>query len=193
MTTSSSCRGRIWPQARNWQVIDEVDWRRLWNEEVEVLDPYTHTHLNLVTGLLLPIWKHLPSKSCYVKRLRAPNGKRWLGRTLSDAEAMKLMQVLGVSDSKLDIASPEDAHVLVMRDQGLIRLASDLSLKCSKVMDKHRLEVFGNSAEYRRLRELGCFVEIINHTARIFLPVGDMAVMGAVLKSYPAQDLVLSS
>jgi hypothetical protein len=177
----------------HWHSIEEEAWRRLWQDETKNLDPYIHTQLNLVTGLLLPIWKNLPSKSCFVKRLRAPNGKRWLGRTLSEAEAMKLLDVLGVSDAKRDIANPSSAHDLVMRDQGLIKLAGNLNLKRSKVMDKHRLEVCGNSAEYRRLRELGCFVEIINHTARVFLPVGDMAVMDAVLKSYPAQDLVLNS
>lgn len=177
----------------NWQVVEEDDWRRLWQAEIDGLDPFVHTQLNLVTGLLLPIWKNLPSKSCYVKRLRAPDGKRWLGRTMSEAEALKLLDVLGVSDAKREIASPLSAHDLVMRNVGTVKLAGNLNLKRSKVMDKHRLEVFGNTSEYRRLRDLGCFVEIINHTARVFLPVGDMSVMGAVLKSYPAQDLVLNA
>jgi hypothetical protein len=177
----------------NWEPMEEADWRSRWQAEIDGLDPFVHTQLNLVTGLLLPIWKNLPSKSCYVKRLRAPDGKRWLGRTMSEAEALKLLDVLGVSDAKREIASPLSAHDLVMRNVGTVKLAGNLNLKRSKVMDRHRLEVFGNTNEYRRLRDLGCFVEIINHTARVFLPVGDMSVMGAVLKSYPAQDLVLNA
>ena len=34
--------------------------------------------LTLVTGLLLPVWTHLPSKGSQVRRVKAPDGRRWL-------------------------------------------------------------------------------------------------------------------
>jgi len=78
-----------------------------------------------------------------------------------------------------------------MKNVGVIRLAQGLRMTRSRVMDRYRLEIAGAGSETRRLRDLGCFVEIINHSARVFLPVGDMTVMGAVLQAYPAQELVL--
>lgn len=175
----------------NWHEVPEVDWRRLWQAEVERLDPFVHSELNLVSGLLLPIWKSLPSQQCRVKRLRAPDGRTWLGRVLSESEALRLLQQLGVADVQRDIANPVSAQDLVMKNVGTLRLAQGLRMTRSKVMDRYRLEIAGASGEARRLRDLGCFVEIINHSARVFLPVGDVTVMGAVLKAYPAQELVL--
>jgi hypothetical protein len=175
----------------HWREVSEVDWRRLWQAEVDSLDPYVHSELNLVCGLLLPIWKSLPDRACRVKRLKAPDGRTWLGRVLSEAEALRLLQQLGVADVRRDLANPAAAQDLVMKNVGAIRLAQGMRMTRSKVMDRYRLEVAGAGSETRRLRDLGCFVEIINHSARVFLPVGDMTVMGAVLSAYPAQELVL--
>ena len=174
----------------NWGEVAEADWRRLWAAEAAALDPFVHSELNLVSGLLLPIWKSLPDRACRVKRLRAPDGRTWLGRVLSEAEA-RLLQQLEVSDVARDFADPARAQDLVMKNVGVLRLAQGLRMTRSKVMDRYRLEVGGAGSETRRLRDLGCFVEIINHSARVFLPVGDVGVIGAVLSAYPAQELVL--
>ena len=176
----------------HWHEVPEADWRRLWQAEVDGLDPFVRSELNLVTGLLLPIWKSLPNRACRVKRLRAPDGQTWLGRVLTETDALKLLQQLGVADIARDIANPLSAQDLVMKNVGSLRLASGLRMTRSRVMDRYRLEIASPGSETRRLRDLGCFVEIINHSARVFLPVGDMSVMGAVLQAYPALELVLN-
>ena len=174
----------------SWQVIDEKNWRLQWDVEISKLDPFVTKDLHLGTGLLLPIWKSLPDKHCYVKRLRAPDGRSWLGRTLSEGEAVKLRSHLGVEQQDGDLASPRKVRDIVMKNIGGIKLTQGLRLKRSTVMDKPRLEVCGNPEETRRLRDLGCFVEIINHSARVFVPVADEAVMAAILRSYPAQQVL---
>jgi hypothetical protein len=104
---------------------------------------------------------------------------------------LRLLQQLGVVDVARDIANPLSAQDLVMKNVGSLRLACGLRMMRSRVMDRYRLEISNAGSEIRRLRDLGCFVEIINHSARVFLPVGDMSVMTAVMQAYPAQELVL--
>ncbi|ESQ79264.1 strawberry notch-like NTP hydrolase domain-containing protein [Asticcacaulis sp. YBE204] len=173
----------------NWQVVDEAQWRTAWDEEVSGLDPFVHSQLNLVTGLLLPIWKHLPTSSCFVKRLHGPDGQTWLGRTLKEGDAAALLKTLGVARTGGTLPSPTEARDLVMDGAGIVRLFAGLRLKRSVLMNRARLEVVSpDLSETRRLRELGCFVEIVNHVARTFVP--DVDVLSAVMRSYPAQEVL---
>jgi hypothetical protein len=57
-------------------------------------------------------------------------------------------------------------------------------------MHDWRIEISGNDREFRTLKALGCFVEIINSTTRVFVPLGQAVIMEAVLKQYPPQRLV---
>ena len=67
-------------------VVDPVAHNRAaWDKEVAEADPWITRDLVLVSGLLLPIWIHLPDKGSSVRRLKAPDGRRWLGRLLDPA------------------------------------------------------------------------------------------------------------
>ncbi|MFP1132961.1 strawberry notch-like NTP hydrolase domain-containing protein [Asticcacaulis sp. W401b] len=175
----------------NWQVVDEAVWTEGWADEVAAIDPLVHSELFLVVGLLLPIWKHLPDKGCFVKRLRAPDGQTWLGRVLKERDALDLMRKLGVAMSDT-LPGGEAARDLVMRDGVQVRLTCGLRLKKSLVMDRARLEVVSlDLSEIRRLKALGCFVEIINGSARAF--VGDDTVLASVIGAYPVQEVLAAA
>lgn len=172
----------------NWTQIGRAQWDMLWEAEHAQLDPFETTPLWLVTGQLLPIWKHLSSTSPRVRRLKAPDGNQWLGRVLHEAEAIKLLQTLGIDAGNLLPKTASDVARLVMVERNTVVLASNLRLKASRVMDNWRLEIYGNQNEYRTLRAMGCFVEIINSTPRVFVSRDD-DLLQSIIKHYPVVNV----
>ncbi|MDI1280041.1 bifunctional class I SAM-dependent methyltransferase/DEAD/DEAH box helicase [Brevundimonas sp.] len=169
-------------------VIDE--WRRVWDEEVAGTDPWLRRELTLATGLLLPIWGRLPARGCSVRRVRAPDGRRWLGRVLDETQARALKASLGLgdigdawADGARTAASLLDSRVQLCLDGGLW-------LKRARVMDRWRIEVVGGRTDRDALVALGCFVEIIAFTPRVFIPVDRPRVLEAVLRRHPVQSVL---
>jgi hypothetical protein len=57
-------------------------------------------------------------------------------------------------------------------------------------MDRYRLEVVGAGSQRAMFQVLGCFVEIINYTPRVFVPVDQPQVLSAILAKWPAQTIL---
>ena len=60
----------------------------------------------------------------------------------------------------------------------------------AKVMDRFRRGVVGAGSQRAMFQALGCFVEIINYTPRVFVPVDQPQVLSAVLAKWPAQTIL---
>ena len=54
----------------------------LWQKELDEIPPTRSSEIHLVTGLLLPVWKHLPRGSSKVYRLETDEGERIVGRLI---------------------------------------------------------------------------------------------------------------
>jgi hypothetical protein len=173
-----------------WEAVDEAVWRRTWDAEVAATDPYVTRPLILATGLLLPVWKSLPAKRTFVRRLKAPDGRRWLGRVLDPADLARLRIALGSSDTAAAVGDGGQAARLVLEENVSISLSGGLWLRRARVMDRWRIEVVGAGAQRAAFQALGCAVEIISYTPRVFVPVGDAAVLSAILTRWPAQTLL---
>ena len=173
-----------------WKPVDTAEWRRVWDEEVAGTDPWRTRELTLATGLLLPIWGRLPARGCSVRRVRAPDGRRWLGRVLDRVQARSLKVALAltrVGDEWVDGATT--ATTLLDRSVQL-SLEGGLWLKRARVMDRWRIEVVGGRTDRDALVALGCFVEIIAFTPRVFVPVDRPEVVEAVLRRHPVQTVL---
>ena len=174
----------------SWKAVETADWRRVWDEEVVGTDPWRTRDLTLATGLLLPIWGRLPARGCSVRRVRAPDGRRWLGRVLDPVQARTLKSALGlteVGDAWTDGA--KTAAILLDRNVQL-SLEGGLWLKRARVMDLWRIEVVGGRTDRDALVGLGCFVEIIAFTPRVFVPVDRPELVEAVLRRHPVQTVL---
>ncbi|OYW36152.1 MAG: hypothetical protein B7Z42_12990, partial [Brevundimonas sp. 12-68-7] len=167
-----------------------ADWRRVWDEEVAGTDPWRTRELTLATGLLLPIWGRLPARGCSVRRVRAPDGRRWLGRVLDAVQARTLKAALGLTD--VGAAWSDGAQTLAtLLDRSVqLSLEGGLWLKRARVMDRWRIEVVGGRTDRDALVALGCFVEIIAFTPRVFVPVDRPEVLEAVLRRHPVQTVL---
>jgi protein-L-isoaspartate O-methyltransferase len=173
-----------------WTPVGEAAWRKAWDEEVAGADPWVRRELVLVTGLLLPIWTRLPDKRATVRRLKAPDGRRWLGRVLDPAQVTPLKIALGLTDVAHAVSQGEDAARLVLTEGATLALTGGLWVRRAKVMDRLRLEIVGAAAQRSSFTALGCFVEIIAYTPRVFVPVDKPEVLTAVLARWPAQGIL---
>lgn len=173
-----------------WEDTDESRWREAWEAELAEADPWRTRELILATGLLLPVWSSLPDQRTYVRRLKAPDGRRWLGRVLEPSDAAKLKVALGLSDVATAVGDGASAAQLVLRENTSIALAGGFWLRRAKVMDRFRLEVVGAAPQRSAFQALGCFVEIIAYTPRVFVPVDKPEVLTAVLGKWPPQTLL---
>ena len=52
------------------------------------------------------------------------------------------------------------------------------------------MEVVGAAAQRSSFTALGCFVEIIAYTPRVFVPVDQLDVLAAVLAKWPPQTVL---
>ncbi|MDI1328231.1 MAG: strawberry notch family protein [Brevundimonas sp.] len=173
-----------------WKPTMLADWRRIWDEEVARTDPWRTRELTLATGLLLPIWGRLPARGCSVRRVRAPDGRRWLGRVLDAVQAGSLKASLGLTD--VGEAWSDGARTTAVLLDGSVQLSLEggLWLKRSRVMDRWRIEVVGGRTDRDALVATGCFVEIIAFTPRVFVPVDRPEVLEAVLRRHPVLSVL---
>ena len=173
-----------------WESMDEARWRAAWERELTDADPWITRDLVLVSGLLLPIWTHLPDKGTSVRRLKAPDGRRWLGRLLDPGQVPALKVALGLSDVASAYGDPAQVSALVLDEGSALCLAGGLWLRRAKVMDRYRLEVVGAAPHRSSFTALGCFTEIIAYAPRVFVPVDQPEVLAAVLAKWPPQSVL---
>ena len=185
--TSASLKGF---EESAWEATDETAWRAAWDREIAEADPWITRDLVLVSGLLLPIWTHLPDKGTSVRRLKAPDGRRWLGRLLDPGQVPALKVALGLSDVASAYGDPAQVSALVLQEGAALALAGGLWLRRAQVMDRYRMEIVGAAAQRSSFTALGCFVEIIAYTPRVFVPVDRLDVLAAVLAKWPPQTVL---
>lgn len=173
-----------------WAPADEGDWRRIWDAEVAATDPWRVRRLTLATGLLLPIWGRLPAKGCQVRRVRAPDGRRWLGRVLDEVQATQLKSALGLTDMADAWSDGARTAGRVLGHNVQLALDGGLWLRRARVMDRWRLEIVGGRTDRDALVALGAFVEIIAYTPRVFVPVDRPEVLEAMLRRHPVQTVL---
>jgi hypothetical protein len=172
-----------------WTVVDMEAFRAAWAAELAEADPWRTRELTLATGLLLPIWSHLPARGAQVRRVKAPDGRRWLGRVLDAVQTSKLKVALGLTEAADAFARDPAATAAEVLDGGAqLQLAGGLWLRRARVMDRRRLEVVGGAAHREALKALGCFDEIIAYAPRVFVPVDRPEVLAAVLRRHPVQQ-----
>jgi protein-L-isoaspartate O-methyltransferase len=173
-----------------WKPVATDEWRRVWDEEVAGTDPWRTRELTLATGLLLPIWGQLPARGCSVRRVRAPDGRRWLGRVLDEVQARSLKASLGLTDVGEAWSDGARTAATLLDRNVQLSLEGGLWLKRSRVMDRWRIEVVGGRTDRDALVALGCFVEIIAFTPRVFVPTDRSEVVEAVLRRHPVQTVL---
>ncbi len=173
-----------------WEEALEPIWRAAWDAEVATSDPWLTRAMALVTGQLLPIWSKLPTSRTYVRRLKAPDGRRWLGRLIDPLQVPTLKAALGLTDIAAQLTDGETVMKLILDDKAEIAIDGEMFLRRARVMNDWRLEVVNGRQHQSELKLLGATLELINYNPRLFVNVGDHATLAAILKKWPATEIV---
>ena len=172
-----------------WEEAAEGVWRAAWDAQVAATDPWRTHELILVTGLLLPIWRHLPKSQTHVRRVTAPDGRRWLGRVLDATAAAALKVALGLRGLGESLGAPADIERRIL-DGEEMRLSGGLFLRRVRYMERLRIEVVNGMQERSALKLLGCILEVAAYTPRLFVPIGADGVLGAVIARHPVEEVI---
>ena len=170
----------------HWQAAEHEAFAAAWTAEVAEVPEFADSTLNIVAGILLPIWKRLPTDSTRVYRLQTDDGERIIGRRVSPAWAANA-SMIGTT-----ALSPEAAFAALMEGRTVLDLAEDLQLRRVRVMGTHRIELSGFADTMRdRLRAYGLFSEIISWKLRMFVPsdATGVGVLAKVLGHYPVEHV----
>ena len=170
----------------HWHEADRECFSAAWQSELVEIPEFSESTINIVAGLLLPIWKRLPNESTRVYRLQTDAGERIIGRKVS---ATWVASVLAAEAPEL---APDAAFAALAEGRTVLELAEGLQLRRVRVMGAHRIELSGFSDTTRdRLRAYGLFGEIISWKLRMFVPTdaSGIAVLAKVLDHYAIERI----
>ncbi|WP_375458569.1 strawberry notch-like NTP hydrolase domain-containing protein [uncultured Enterovirga sp.] len=158
--------------ATQWREAEPEAFARAWSAELASVPEFSESSFYVVAGLLLPIWRRLPSaEGCRVYRLATDDGERIIGRLISPAGVDVLAQDLGIEGGPA--LSAADAFRAVLSDSATLLLAEGLQVRRATVMGASRVELAGfTDGAVDRLKALGLVSEIISWKLRLFVPVG---------------------
>ena len=155
-----------------------------------MLPKTTTTKLYLLTGLLLPIWKDIPTTNERIYRVTPDGATAMIGRTLSEEGAAALRARFLVSDPQ----TPQEMLTAALGTTAPVDLGRGLTLTRRRVAGEMRLELCGaDRGMIESLKALGCFTEIIAFQLRVFLPHGDGIDTGSILARIVGQEAAMTS
>lgn len=170
----------------HWEAVDREQFARAWESELAQVPEFTDSTIHIVSGLLLPIWKRLPTDSPRVYRLQTDSGERIVGRKVTAAWAASATEIGAVT------LSPDDALAALIEGRTVLELAEGHQLRRVSVMGAHRLELTGFADTMRdRLKADGLFSEIISWKLRLFVPTdaNGAAILAKLLDRFPIERI----
>ena len=158
--------------ASHWEPVDDEAFVTLWDAEADELPKVRTEAVVLLTGLLLPIWKTIPSSNQRIWRVTPEDGLSRIGRAISPDEALVLKGRFRGDDA----AQPDELVASAMTGDAAVEIGRGLTLRARRVAGAKRLELEGwQPSQVPALKAAGCFSEIIAHQLRVFVPVGEGA------------------
>ncbi|MEC7761745.1 MAG: strawberry notch family protein [Pseudomonadota bacterium] len=157
-------------QASAWEEVARPEFLCFWDAEADSLPKTTTTKLYLLTGLLLPIWKDIPSGNERIYRVTPEGQGSMIGRTVSEDGAAALRARFMVGTPK----TPQEMLTAALGSTAPVDLGRGLTLTRRRVAGAARLEIDGTDrGMIDGLKAVGCFTEFIAFQLRVFVPHGD--------------------
>lgn len=170
-----------------FEKISEQQAESLWNEEYTKA-PKTYTErVDLIAGVILPIWDRLPHGRHRLVRVQTENGERIIGRVIPQEELDATLQNLGAEASGISV-NPRDAFANVRDANFRLTLANGWIIRRARVSGEDRVELIGPEyLDTAELQRAGVFTERIQWKTRFFIPTTDegATTLEQITKSKP--------
>ncbi len=154
--------------ASHWQTAGEQEFAACWTREIDEAPKTLLSQLHIVTGLLLPIWKHLPKTHSKVYRLQTDEGEKIIGRLIPVHQLADLSAAFNLGQDRQ--LTPAECFDRLLSAGKSLPLRGGLALRRSLVMGENRLELTGfSNTEVEQLKAFGLFSEIISWKLRLFI------------------------
>lgn len=164
----------------DWNEAAPSAFAEIWERHVSTLPSESQADLYLLTGLLIPIWKYLPTGEQRIWRGTPDGASPLLGPALTEEQAAVLRGRLAPSD----VVDPDSVLVAVTTESRRIPLDQGASLKLRRVGMSDRFEIENPPHEMiGPMKALGCFTEIIQYRTRVFVPFGGDAQTQSILEA----------
>lgn len=158
---------------RLYSTLDKEAGRKAWEAQLKEQPMQRTERFYMATGNILKIWDRFPKESiAKIRRVQTDDGKRYLGRMLSEAAMENLKVKLGKGEKQAPQMTAAQAFEAVLEEGSTLRLANDWQIKQVRVSNEPRVEVTGPDV-YRSadiLKSYGVFPERIGYTTRYFVP-----------------------
>ncbi|MGB6231137.1 MAG: strawberry notch family protein, partial [Litorimonas sp.] len=151
--------------AKSYADCGEAEAEQGWAAECDGIPAVRTDRLILLTGLLLPLWKDLPSDRQTVYRVRTDAGRLLLGRALPVALKETLCAVYGQGGG-----TSTEAVLSALRAGERYPITPDCWLQRRRVMDAKRYEIVDPDPAMFDLVHHGAFSEVVDYRTRLFLP-----------------------
>jgi hypothetical protein len=172
----------------NWIKCTRNEARIAWQNECNDKKANSRTrHYYLLTGLIMPLWKHIKQKNIRVKRMITKDGINLLGPQIDKTAATILKTQFAKSDEH-QLSAAEIWEIVMDRDTDVQR-AHGITFRASQVMGQTRFEVTGVPVtHWQLLKNLGLYVDIIQHRSRLFIPSNSYSrtILEHVMRHYPS-------
>ncbi len=169
-----------------WEEADRAAFAEAWQAETAELPAFAESHLYVVTGLLLPIWRRLPEEGCRVWRLQTDDGQRVIGRQVS---AAWVADAVGETPR----LSAEEAWTAVFERGAVLTLDDGLALRRATGHEwpPGRARHGFSDGMLDRLKAMGLMSEIIAWKLRLFVPTGanGPAILEALRERHPLRRI----
>lgn len=161
-------------QYYHYEKIAEDEAKTYWNSEVKNAPEFETQKLNLISGVLLPVWDKLPTENVKIYRVLA-DGEMLLGRVIPENQIDETLRRLGQTRAKEKYSNTQLLD-MVIKGNKKIMLSKGWYLKRSRVSNENRIELISSSGiPYSIVSSLtnkgAIFTERINYSTRYFVPV----------------------
>ena len=171
--------------ARRFEWVSREAARPVWEAAAQTAEAYETRDLNLVVGVILPIWDRLGG-SGQVYRVTVSDGRQFLGRLIHGGKVRSTLAKLGAAINRAWTAQEAIDAVLAAETLSLV---NGWVLKRARVAGEYRIELTGPTYQHLKpLEKLGVIAETYAYKTRLYVPYGSDAVMAALLTQHPVAE-----
>jgi hypothetical protein len=171
--------------------IPKNEWRKEWNRQIENTPEYIDSTLHVITGVLLPVWKKLPTDKVKVMRIMDTQGKnQYLGRIIPPTQIDGVLLQFNTHRTR-EVYTSEQIYNKILKDNQVVSLRdSKQRLERRKVSGEYRIEIKGDNLWYLS-RLPGVLAERINFEYRYFVPTDKakaLPILDAIIAENPVVE-----